>query len=283
LPQKLGQHFLTNTGILERIAAAVCPEGEELVIEIGPGRGALTEKLLRRAARVVAIEIDSTLVAHLREKFADEERLEIVHADVLATDLSRWGRARIAGNLPYYITSPILEKAVRLDVPRIVFLIQKEVAERLVAQPGHREYGYLTLETALYADAKMLFEVKPGSFRPPPQVDSAVVLLTPHMRDLGVGDREAFLRFLSQCFRQKRKTLRNNLAGIYGKDVIDGWPEAGQRAEQIGLAQFAEMFRRVGTGREACPTSLLAEGDGGVEGGGAAGRDVGGEGGDGGE
>ncbi len=197
---------------------AVCPEGEDLVIEIGPGRGALTEKLLRRAARVVAIEIDSTLVAHLREKFADEPRLEIVHADVLATDLSRWGRAPIAGNLPYYITSPILEKTVRLDVPRIVFLIQKEVAERLVAQPRHREYGYLTLQTALFADTRMLFEVKPGSFRPPPQVDSAVVLLTPHMRDFGVGDRAAFLRFLSQCFRQKRKTLRNNLAGIYGKE-----------------------------------------------------------------
>jgi 16S rRNA (adenine1518-N6/adenine1519-N6)-dimethyltransferase len=245
LPQKLGQHFLTNSGILERIAVAVCPEGEDLVIEIGPGRGALTEKLLRRAARVVAIEIDSTLVAHLRDKFADEPRLEIVHSDVLATDLSRWGRAPIAGNLPYYITSPILEKAVRLDVPRIVFLIQKEVAERLAAQPRHREYGYLTLQTALFADTRMLFEVKPGSFRPPPQVDSAVVLLTPHKRDLGVGDGEAFLRFLSQCFRQKRKTLRNNLAGTYGKDVIDSWPEAGLRAEQISLEQFAEMFRRI--------------------------------------
>ena len=222
----------------------MCPAGEDLVIEIGPGRGALTEKLLRRAARVVAIEIDTTLVEHLRTRFADEPRLEIVHADVLATDLTQWGRAPIAGNLPYYITSPILEKAVRLDVPRIVFLIQKEVAERLIAQPGHREYGYLTLQTALFADTRLLFEVKPGSFRPPPQVDSAVVLLTPHGRDLGVGDREAFLRFLGQCFRQKRKTLRNNLAPIYGKEVVDPWPEAGLRAEQIPLTQFAEMFRR---------------------------------------
>jgi 16S rRNA (adenine1518-N6/adenine1519-N6)-dimethyltransferase len=170
--------------------------------------------------------------------------LEIVHADVLATDLSRWAGAPVAGNLPYYITSPILEKAVRLDVPRAVFLIQKEVAERLVAQPRHREYGYLTLQTAMFADTRLLFEVRPGSFRPPPKVDSAVVLLTPHMRDLGVGDREAFRRFLSQCFRQKRKMLRNNLAGVYGKDVIDGWPEAGLRAEQITLEQFAEMYRR---------------------------------------
>ena len=227
---------------------AVCPAGEDLVIEIGPGRGALTEKLLRRAARVVAIEIDATLVEYLRTKFAGEPRLEIVHADILATALGRWGRAPVAGNLPYYIASPILEKAVRLDVPRIVFLIQKEVAERLIAKPGHREYGYLTLQTALFADTRLLFEVKPGSFRPPPQVDSAVVLLTPHMRDLGVGDREAFRRFLSQCFRQKRKTLRNNLAGIYGKEAIDLWPEAGLRAEQIALQQFAQMFQRLGPG-----------------------------------
>jgi 16S rRNA (adenine1518-N6/adenine1519-N6)-dimethyltransferase len=255
LRQKLGQHFLTSASVLERIAVAVCPENEDLVIEIGPGRGALTEKLLRRAARVVAIEIDSTLVEALRARFAGESSLEIVHADVLDTDLSRWGRAPIAGNLPYYITSPILEKAVRLDVPRIVFLIQKEVAERLVAQPGHREYGYLTVQTALFADARVLFEVKPGSFNPPPQVDSAVVLLTPHGRDLGVGDREAFLRFLGQCFRQKRKTLRNNLAGIYGKELIDAWPEAGLRAEQIPLEGFAEMYRRtLGDMPEACPT-----------------------------
>ncbi len=244
MPQKLGQHFLTSASVLERIAVAVCPTGEDLVVEIGPGRGALTEKLLRRAARVVAIEIDSTLVEHLRARFAGEPRLEVVHADVLDTDLSRWGRAPVAGNLPYYITSPILEKAVRLDVPRAVFLIQKEVAERLVAQPRHREYGYLTLQTAMFADTRLLFEVKPGSFRPPPQVDSAVVLLTPHMRDLGVGDREAFRRFLSQCFRQKRKTLRNNLAGTYGREMIDAWPEAGLRAEQITLEQFAEMYRR---------------------------------------
>jgi 16S rRNA (adenine1518-N6/adenine1519-N6)-dimethyltransferase len=126
----------------------------------------------------------------------------------------------------------------------VVFLIQKEVAERLIAQPRHREYGYLTLQTAMFADTRLLFDVKPGAFRPPPQVDSAVVLLTPHTRDLGVGDREAFRRFLSQCFRQKRKTLRNNLAGVYGKETIDPWPEAGLRAEQITLEQFAEMYKR---------------------------------------
>jgi len=244
LPPKLGQHFLVNAGVLERIAVAACPEGEDLVIEIGPGRGALTAKLLRRAARVVAIEIDPALVEELGVKFAGDPRLEIVHADVLATDLARWGRAPIVGNLPYYITSPIIEKVVRLDVPRIVFLMQKEVAERLTATPCHREYGYLTLQTALFADTRLLFAVKPGSFRPPPQVDSAVVLLTPHMRGASMGDPEAFLRFLGHCFRQKRKTLRNNLSPIYGKELIDTWPEAGLRAEQIALERFAEMFRR---------------------------------------
>ena len=159
--------------------------------------------------------------------------------------MGQWGTAPISGNLPYYITSPILEKAIRLQSPRAIFLIQKEVAERLIAKSGTREYGYLTLQTALYADTEILFDVKPGAFSPPPKVDSAVVRLTPHGRDYGVGDRAAFLRFLSACFRQKRKMLRNNLSGIYGKDVIDPWPEAELRAEKIPLEQFAEMYRRL--------------------------------------
>jgi 16S rRNA (adenine1518-N6/adenine1519-N6)-dimethyltransferase len=245
VPQRFGQHFLVKPGILERIALAACPAGEDLTVEIGPGRGALTQKLLERSARVVAIEIDASLVEHLRVKFAGETRLQIIQADVLSTDLSQWGTVPICGNLPYYIASPIIETAIRLDVPRAVFLIQKEVAERLVAKPGTREYGYLTLQTALFADTEILFEVKPGAFSPPPKVDSAVVRLTPHGRDLGVGDPKAFLRFLSHCFRQKRKTLRNNLAGIYGNAAIDPWPEASLRAEKIPLAQFAEMYRRL--------------------------------------
>jgi 16S rRNA (adenine1518-N6/adenine1519-N6)-dimethyltransferase len=244
LGQKLGQHFLVNPAILEKIAKAVSPEGEDLVIEIGPGRGALTEMLLRRAARVIAIEVDRDMVAHLREKFAGETRLEIVHSDVLTTDLAQWGSAPIAGNLPYASTSPILEKTVRLDVPRLIFLMQKEVALRLAAQPGTRDYGYLTLATRLFADARILFNVSPGAFRPPPRVDSAMVLLTPVQRNLGV-EPQALLKFLSHSFRQKRKTLRNNLAGVYGKEALDRWPEAGMRAEQLTLEQFADLFRRL--------------------------------------
>ena len=244
MPQKLGQHFLTNRSVLERIATAVAPEGEELVIEIGPGKGALTEHLLRRAVRVIAIELDESLVQHLRVRFAGETRLEVIHSDVLQIDLAQWKGAPVAGNLPYYITSPILELAIRAGAARSVFLIQKEVAERLTAHPGERDYGYLTLQTAMFADARTLFDVKPGAFSPPPKVDSAVVLLTPHNRDHGIADREAFLRFLSASFRQKRKTLRNNLRPLYG-DPVDSWPEAGLRAEQIPLEKFAEMFRRL--------------------------------------
>jgi 16S rRNA (adenine1518-N6/adenine1519-N6)-dimethyltransferase len=218
----------------------VCPAREALVIEIGPGRGALTEKLLKRADRVIAIEVDYELVQHLRQRFAGAP-LEIVHADVLQTDLSQWGPAPISGNLPYYITSPILERSTRTGAPRAVFLMQKEVADRLVAKPGNRDYGFLTVQTALLAETKYLFEVKPGSFSPPPKVDSAVVLLTP--RQTQVSDD--LIRFVGYCFSHKRKTLRNNLAGIYGKERIESWPEASLRAEQIPVDQFVEMWKRL--------------------------------------
>jgi 16S rRNA (adenine1518-N6/adenine1519-N6)-dimethyltransferase len=247
--QKLGQHFLIRGSILERIAAAACPARESLVVEIGAGRGALTEKLLKRADRVIALELDSYLVERLRQRFAGESRLEIAPADALATDLAQWGPAVIAGNLPYSIASPILERvaAIRASVRRAVFLIQKEVAQRLVAQPGQRAYGFLTVATALFFDTELLFEVKPAAFHPPPEVDSAVVRLTPRDRahEGSMADTAGFLRFVGQCFRQKRKTIRNNLAPIYGQALVDAWPEARLRAEQISLDQFVEIYGRL--------------------------------------
>jgi 16S rRNA (adenine1518-N6/adenine1519-N6)-dimethyltransferase len=243
---KFGQHFLIRGAILERIAAAVCPQREELVVEIGPGRGSLTEKLLKRADRVVAIELDAYLVDRLRQKFASEPRLEIIHADAMATDLAQWGHGPIAGNLPYYAATAIIGQTVRLLTSRAVFLIQKEVAERLVAQPRTREYGYLTVATRLFAEARLLFGVKPGAFHPAPKVDSAVVLLTPQPDAWAVDDAEAFLRFVGRCFQHKRKTLRNNLAEEYGKELVEAWPEAGLRAEQITMAGFVEMYARLG-------------------------------------
>ncbi|MBZ5624515.1 MAG: 16S rRNA (adenine(1518)-N(6)/adenine(1519)-N(6))-dimethyltransferase RsmA [Acidobacteriia bacterium] len=243
--KKLGQHFLIKGSILERIAAAACPVPADLVIEIGPGRGALTEKLLKRAARVIALEIDPYLAAHVRQRFAGDPRLEVVEGDVLATDLSQWGPAAIAGNLPYYITSPILERTARRNFTRAVFLIQREVAQRLVAGPGTRDYGFLTVQTALFASVRRLFDVKPSAFHPPPKVDSSVVLLEPRHADLGIADADAFVGFIGRCFHHKRKTIRNNLVETYGKEAIDRWPEAALRAEQISLEGFAEMYRRL--------------------------------------
>ena len=230
---------------LERIAAAACPQHAELVVEIGPGRGALTEKLLRRADRVVAVELDPYLASHLRLRFQDDPRLEIVEGDALECDLAQWGPAPIVGNLPYYAATAIIARAVRLPTPRAVFLIQKEVAERLVADPGTRAYGLLTVATAVFARARLLFEVKPAAFHPPPKVDSAVILLEPHPAPAELGNPEAFLHFAAQCFRHKRKTIRNNLAETCGKDVVDAWPEAGLRAEQIGLGRLIEMYGRL--------------------------------------
>jgi len=247
--QRLGQHFLLQGSTLERIARAACPEREPLVIEMGPGRGALTARLLERADRVIAIEIDIELVQLLRDKFRGEPRLTLIHADALETDLGQWGDAAVAGNLPYYAATPIIEKTLVLGarLRRAVFLVQKEVAARLTAKPGTRDYGYLSVKTQFLADVKALFDVRPSAFRPPPKVDSTLVRLEPHDRaaELGIADPVQFLGFASLCFRQKRKTLRNNLAAAYGKDALTGRPEAAKRAEELTLEQFAELYRRL--------------------------------------
>ena len=194
---------------------------------------------------MTAIELDAYLVELLRQKFADSPGLEVIHGDALDVDWNRWGAAPVAGNLPYYAATPIIERTVRRGAPRAVFLIQKEVAERLAAKPGSRDYGYLTVSTQLFARVSLLFEVKPAAFHPPPKVDSAVVLLEPRAGAPRPEEAEGLLRFVGQCFHQKRKTLRNNLAHAYGKELIDGWPEAGLRAEQVGLEGFREMYSRL--------------------------------------
>jgi 16S rRNA (adenine1518-N6/adenine1519-N6)-dimethyltransferase len=241
VPRKLGQHFLTSRSFLERIAAAACPERVPLLIEIGPGRGALTEHLIPRCDRLIAIELDSELASVLRQRFPE---IEVVEGDVLETDLARWGETVVAGNLPYYITSPIVERVLALGplLRRAVFLVQREVAERLAASPGSRDYGYLTVQTRLFTEPKYMFRVPPGAFSPPPKVDSAVVLLTP--RTPPIADIGGFLEFASRAFRQKRKTLRNNLAPHYGEQV-SRWPEAGMRAEQLPVEELVRLYRGI--------------------------------------
>lgn len=223
-----------------------------MVIEIGPGKGALTESLLSLAKKVVAIEVDPYLVHYLRQKFRepiDLGRFVLVDGDVLKTDLSAWGRAVVAGNLPYYITSPILEKTFAMGQTweRSVFMVQAEVAARLAASPGSRAFGYLTVQAQLYSRPEVLFTVPRTAFRPPPKVDSAVIRLDPRDAgsDLGIVDRAAFLRFAAACFRQKRKTLRNNLAPVYGKQRVDSLEETRLRAEQLSLADLAGLYHKI--------------------------------------
>ncbi len=256
--RKLGQHFLARKSALDRIAAAACPEPAALAIEIGPGRGALTESLLDRAERVVAIEVDPVLVLYLRQKFRDAinaGRLTLVESDILKADLAQWGSAPIAGNLPYYITSPILERvfAAAPGWPRAVFLVQAEVATRLAAAPGSRDYGYLTVLAQVHAHVDRLFDVPRTAFRPPPRVDSAVVRLTPRdaAAEFGIADIPRFLDFASACFRHKRKTLRNNLAALYDRSVVDLLPESRLRAEQLPIGELARLHRTLSGSRPA--------------------------------
>lgn len=241
MPPKLGQHFLVRDAILERLAIATCGEHTARVIEIGSGQGALTRHLLPRTDELHAIELDRSLAAHLRKKFAAEPKLRVYEADVLATDLAQWGPASIAGNLPYYITSPIIERFVKLDksFPLAVFLMQWEVAERLLADPGSRSYGYFTVSTRLVCNVELVCKVPPSAFIPPPKVDSGAVLL--RRKTEAPRGLDELLRFVSRCFAHKRKTLRNNLRSFYGEQ-IDVLPEARLRAEQLSIPQFVNLY-----------------------------------------
>jgi 16S rRNA (adenine1518-N6/adenine1519-N6)-dimethyltransferase len=234
--QKLGQHFLIQGRTLDRIAHAACGEHLSLAVEIGPGRGALTEKLLARADRVAAIELDAELAAYLRARWPE---LGLLEANALEADWSQWGAGVLTGNLPYYIATPIISRYIRRPgkLSQAVFLIQKEVAERITAKPGTRDYGYFSVECQFLATAEYLFTVAPGAFRPPPKVDSAVIRLTPRA-ELVTPDVDGFLSFASICFRQKRKTLRNNLRGAY-----DPAPDVGQRAEELSVGELVDLYR----------------------------------------
>jgi 16S rRNA (adenine1518-N6/adenine1519-N6)-dimethyltransferase len=240
----LGQHFLFDRSILDRIARAACPEPAGTVIEIGPGPGSLTEALLPRTRRLIAVELDSGLAAALRLRHAGDGRFTLVEGDILQTDLTPYAPAVVCGNIPYYITSPIIGHVLGLgaNLLRAVFLVQREVALRLAAAPRSRDYGYLSVATQFRARVEVLFTVKAATFRPPPKVDSAVVRLTPH-EGPPAADPEAFPRFAAACFRHKRKTLKNNLSAAY--PAIAALPEASLRAEQLPIEALLDLYARL--------------------------------------
>lgn len=262
--QKLGQHFLRSQPVLERIAAALEASPGEQVVEIGPGRGALTQVLLERGYRVEAVELDPALVSHLRQTWPPESTSLRVHeGDVLQTDLRQWGSARFAGNLPYYITSPILRKlfATGDAMECAVLLMQREVAERLIARPGTRDYGFLSVLTQWHTVPEILQRVPPGAFHIPPKVDSAVVRLR-RAQHAGLPvpkeSAAAFETFLGWCFSQKRKTLRNNLKGSVRREVLEARGEVSLRAEQLTLAEFAALFAAIDEAQGWLPASIVS-------------------------
>ena len=260
----MGQHFLRDMGWRKRILATLLRGENDTWIEIGAGHGEMTQLLAAEGRRVIAIEGDPQLAENLRDAVAGNPGawpgVEVVSGDVLRQDLAAiagGGRFRVYGNLPYYITSPILHQLFGCAdlIDSIHIVIQLEVAQRIVARPGRREYGYLSAACQFYTEPKIALRLPPGAFRPPPKVESALVAMTmpgerPRLGISGAGEEARFLEFVQTCFSQKRKTLRNNLKAMASDQRIRAaFAEMGlrgdARAEQLTLAEFATLFRQL--------------------------------------
>ena len=253
-PKKaLGQHFLTDRGMIDMIVLAVDPRPGDRLVEIGPGQGAITFPLLRRHPQLTVIEFDRDLIAPLTAAAAPLGELTIVHRDVLQVDftaLAEGAKIRLVGNLPYNISSPILFHALEhaAAISDMTFMLQKEVVDRMAAAPGSKVYGRLSVMLQAWCEVTALFVVPPGAFRPPPKVDSAVVRLVP--RDpatVGIDDPKHFADVVKAAFGQRRKTLRNALNGIVDEA---GFAAAGVRndlrAEQLDVADFIALANATG-------------------------------------
>ncbi len=248
--KRFGQHFLHDRNVIERILRAIDPQPGERLLEIGPGRGALTHALLSRCDTLLAIELDRDLVPLLEAASPGPGRLEVINADILEFELSSlppgkpW---RLVGNLPYNISTPLMfHLLVSADlIADMHFMLQKEVALRLVAAPGDKNYGRLSVMLQQRCDCEYLFDVAPGSFRPPPRVDSAVVRLRPLARPRhAVGDEEIFSRIVKSAFNQRRKTIGNSLKNLVEAQSFERTGiDPGQRAENLGVADFASLSR----------------------------------------
>lgn len=267
-----GQNFLTDVNILHRIVTAAHISRSDNVIEIGPGLGALTQQLAASAGEVVAIEIDTDLMPVLNELFRNSANVHLVYGDVMKLDLAALIDAKftdpsrpvkVVANLPYYITTPILLKLLKSKVnwTAICVMMQKEVAQRVVASPDTKEYGSLTLAVQARMDAQIAFEVSKKYFLPSPKVDSAIVVLTPRKQPIDPTpiDEDKMFTIIRGCFAHRRKNLRNNLRGILGKDRPK-IQEAGsaiaplgislqQRPGELSLSQYAALTNQLITAK----------------------------------
>jgi 16S rRNA (adenine1518-N6/adenine1519-N6)-dimethyltransferase len=255
--KRLGQHFLVDRRALERIADALAPTPADTVVEIGPGRGALTDLLAERAGRVVAIELDRDLVPYLRERYAVKGNVEVIERDVLDVTLANAAGTAdflLAGNVPYYITTPILFHALASPRPRRgVFLVQKEVADRVAASPGSKTYGALSVNVQAVADAEVVAHIPAGAFRPPPSVDSAVLRITPRADPIvPARSEESYRRLVQDAFGLRRKQLRRVVRTIVRvdadrADTILGRAgiDAAARPESLSPADFARLLEAI--------------------------------------
>jgi 16S rRNA (adenine1518-N6/adenine1519-N6)-dimethyltransferase len=249
----LGQNFLHEKGVIEKIVQAIDPRPGDVLVEIGPGQGALTFPLLRKHGEVTAIEFDRDLHAPLQAAAREHGQLHLIEGDVLGVDFGALaarrgdalGQIRLVGNLPYNLSSPILFHALdhAAAIRDMHFMLQKEVVERMAAGPGSKVYGRLSVMLQAYCTVTPLFVVPPGAFRPAPKVDSAVVRLVPKAAErIQVRDRAVFANVVRAAFGQRRKTLRNALNGVADGAAIEAAGlRADARAEQVEVAGFVRL------------------------------------------
>lgn len=250
--KRFGQHFLHDPGVIGRIVAAIAPEPEDRMVEIGPGLGAITLPLLARLRELHAIEIDRDAIKHLREITSDDPRLHIHSADVLRfslADIHHGERLRLVGNLPYNISTPLLFHLIgqRERILDMHFMLQKEVVDRMAAAPGSEHYGRLTVMLAPWLRVEPLFDIGPGAFRPPPKVVSTVVRLTPHASPLQIAEPRHYAAVVAAAFSQRRKTLRNSLKPLLEtEDIVAAGIDPSLRAEVLAPSQFAALSAQLG-------------------------------------
>lgn len=257
--KRFGQHFLHDPGVIARIVAAIDPQPGQRILEIGPGRGALTRPLLDRCQRLEVVEIDRDVIPALRQHCAGAGELIVHEADVLKLDiallLGDGPPMRVCGNLPYNISTPLLFHLLesRTTIADMHFMLQKEVVERMAARPGGKDYGRLTIMLAAVCRVEVMFRVGRGAFNPPPGVDSAVVRLTPHVAaPFPLPDRARFARFVSAAFSMRRKTLRNSLRGLAGPAQFEAAGIApGRRPETLSPAEFARLAAQPAIGSDS--------------------------------